>query len=172
MNKKTESSPAVEAKAGAGRGGNVPPPEHRWPPGTSGNPGGKGRPAGWVLRDWLNQLVDTTTDELKAIVNDPDAAAAKAAAAQLWLNARSGERSKAGVPICGEAAERIMDQTAGKPLQAIEVSALGGGTTNSRLEFEISELANLLAARRPSQAALPEPSAQAVGATQIEATHG
>lgn len=72
--------------AGAGRGGNVPPPEHRWQPGQSGNP--KGRPtAGASLREWLNVFADAamTERQLADVARDPDAPWAKRAAAQRAL---------------------------------------------------------------------------------------
>ena len=39
--KQTTSKPAKPLVPGAGRGGNIPPTEHRWPKGVSGNPHGR-----------------------------------------------------------------------------------------------------------------------------------
>jgi hypothetical protein len=42
-------------KPGAGRNGNVPPAEHRWPPGQSGNPAGTSC-VGKSAKQWMNLL--------------------------------------------------------------------------------------------------------------------
>ena len=57
---------------GAGDGGNVPPIEHRWRPGQSGNPAGR-RAAGAYLTEYINSLALSrpTEEELRRIVRDP-----------------------------------------------------------------------------------------------------
>jgi hypothetical protein len=72
---------------GAGRGGNVPPVEHRFPAGVSGNP--KGRPtAGASIREWLNVLAADeamTEPELRRLARDKAAPWPKRAAAERAL---------------------------------------------------------------------------------------
>jgi hypothetical protein len=117
-----QDSPVQQAARSSPRNGVVPPPEHRWKPGQSGNPAGRPKAAGSSIREWLNIMTDWSTRELQAVLDDPEAPSAKATAARMWKHARSDERTKSGLPIAGPEAERICDQTAGKPRQAIELS--------------------------------------------------
>src|SRR5688572_9189950 len=66
--------------------GVVPPVDHRWKPGQSGNPAGR-KTAGAVLRDWLNALGEKELPEaeLRAIGRDKAAPWAKRAAAKRLL---------------------------------------------------------------------------------------
>jgi hypothetical protein len=68
---------------GAGRNGNVPPIEYRWPKGTSGNPAGRAPNAGSTAREYVNQLVvDRIKEpELRRIARDAEEEPAKRAAA-------------------------------------------------------------------------------------------
>lgn len=61
----------IPAKQGRGRGG-VPPVEHRFKPGESGNPKGRPPNAGATLREWVNLLAggDATEDELRRMARD------------------------------------------------------------------------------------------------------
>src|SRR4051812_10644183 len=54
---------------GAGNGGIVPPPEHRWPKGQSGNPDGTSS-LGKSVKQWANQLDEQATSkaELRQII--------------------------------------------------------------------------------------------------------
>ena len=71
---------------GAGRNGNVPPPEHRWPPGVSGNPAGRSS-AGKSTQQWVNLLDEQCVprSELVKIRDDPAAPPTKVAAAERLL---------------------------------------------------------------------------------------
>lgn len=82
---KGKRTPAVEA-SGAGNGGIVPPVEHRWKPGQSGNPGGS-RSAGAYIQEHLNVLAagDLTEIELRTIARDKRMPWTKRAAAERIL---------------------------------------------------------------------------------------
>jgi hypothetical protein len=110
-----------QAERGSPLNGVVPPQEYRWKPGQSGNPSGRPKAAGSSIREWLNIMADWTTNDLQEVLDDPNASSAKATAARMWRDARSVERTKSGIPIAGPEAERICDQTAGKPKQALEL---------------------------------------------------
>ena len=57
---------------GAGDGGIVPPVEHRWQPGQSGNPAGR-KAAGAYLTEYINSLAASrpTEEQLRRVVRDP-----------------------------------------------------------------------------------------------------
>jgi hypothetical protein len=114
--KKSRKSPAHQAKDASPVNGVIPPPEHRWQPGQSGNP--EGRPAaGAAVKEWWNEMADWTQAEVKAALDDPTSSLAKKAAARAWLDACSADRSSSGAPIAGTDLDRIIDHTAGKPTQ-------------------------------------------------------
>lgn len=72
--------------SGAGNGGVVPPPEHRWQPGESGNPAGR-RTAGATIREWVNQFAaqDLTEAQVRRVARDPRSPWTKRAAAERVL---------------------------------------------------------------------------------------
>jgi hypothetical protein len=65
-------TPADQANPQAGRGGVIPPPEHQFKPGQSGNPAGRPPNAGATLREHINDLAhaDLTEDELRRVARD------------------------------------------------------------------------------------------------------
>jgi hypothetical protein len=82
--KRRKASPAKsDAAPKAGRGGVVPPAEHQFPPGVSGNPKGRPPNAGSTMREWVNQLVaaQSTEADLRKLARDPHAPVAKRNAA-------------------------------------------------------------------------------------------
>lgn len=111
------ATPAKQASP-AGNGGIVPPQEHRWKAGQSGNPAGRRR-CGAVVRDWLNILAsqECTAADLDSIVSDPDAPATKVIAARSMLRATTEK----GLPDF----VAIVEQTDGKP--ATPVTGRDGG---------------------------------------------
>lgn len=118
---KPPPKPEVQAIGASPISGVVPPVEHRWKPGQSGNP--EGRPAaGATVKEWWNALQDATFPELVALANDPQTPAAKRAAAVDWLVAISPDRTSSGAPINGPAVERIIEHTAGKAAQALSIN--------------------------------------------------
>lgn len=71
------------APPGAGNGGVVPPPEHRWKPGQSGNPAGRPPNAGASLREWVNTFAakGLSRKQIEAIARDDSVPWPKQAAA-------------------------------------------------------------------------------------------
>ena len=87
-------------------------------PGESGNPGGM--PGGTAQPGrWLRSLADATPDDLRAIVDDPTASAAKIGAARLLLDLADGK----GTPESRRRAlAELLDRTEGRPAQSMNVS--------------------------------------------------
>ena len=100
----------VDAPSRPGKGGVVPPLEHRWQPGQSGNPAGR-TTAGASVREWINAFAAYTHEEMQAVMTDPKATNAKTAAARAWLHATTDRCTKQGVPIAGPDLDRIMGHT-------------------------------------------------------------
>jgi hypothetical protein len=81
-----KTSPSEMANTGAGKGGIVPPTEHRIKPGEVRNPRGR-RTAGASVREWVNVLAeqDPTERALRRISRDKRLPFAKRAAAERML---------------------------------------------------------------------------------------
>ena len=109
--KMPQITPANQANERAGRGGIVPPAHARWKRGQSGNQLGR-PPAGMSVKEWINVMQDWPVAKVEKVANDPRSGNAKATAAGIWLDARTRR---------GNDFDRIMDQTAGKPKQAIDM---------------------------------------------------
>jgi hypothetical protein len=122
-------TPAKQAFA-AGNGGVVPPPEHRWKPGQSGNPAGRPR-CGAVVRDWLNIFAaqEATATDLEAIVADPSAPVTKVAAARAMLRATTEK----GLPDF----VAIVEQTDGKPIAPVTGTIELAAIDNRREIFDV-----------------------------------
>jgi hypothetical protein len=111
----SDKPPAHQGKTPGGRVP-VPPAEYRFKPGQSGNP--RGRPAaGAVLKEWINAMTTWPLDKIRAVLKDPKARAAKIAAARVWIDACSEDRSAGGLPIAGGEFDRLCDRTTGRPAQ-------------------------------------------------------
>lgn len=101
---KGQKTPEVQAIAGAGKGGVVPPASHRFKPGKSGNPAGR-RKAGAVQREYLNAFVERRFSEkkLRRVFNRKGAPAAmRAAALRLIRQLESGDLSDFSGLLKGE----------------------------------------------------------------------
>src|ERR1043165_8450300 len=85
---KVARSPEAQANkhAASPRNGVVPPPEHRWKPGQSGNPAGRST-AGAHIRQEVNTLaeINPTSDVVRAIANGPKEKTNRRAAAVRYL---------------------------------------------------------------------------------------
>ena len=108
-------TPAGKAKSLA----NLAPP---FRPGESGNPAGRPN-AGASVIDWLNVMAEWTRADLRTVVGDDTLPANKLAAARLWLDASSTDRTSAGLPIATSALSELMDRLDGKPRQAVQVTS-------------------------------------------------
>ena len=87
-------------------------------PGESGNPGGMPEGTAQPGR-WLRSLADATPDDLRSIVDDPKASAAKIGAARLLLDLADAE----GTPESRRRAlAELLDRCEGRPRQAVDVS--------------------------------------------------
>jgi len=106
----------------AGKGGIVPPVEHRWKPGESGNVAGR-QSAGAYMKEKLNEMMVWSRDEVQRVYDAEDSTVAERTAAKIWLDSVSSETSAAGVPISGPAFDRISDRTDGKATQRVSVDA-------------------------------------------------
>lgn len=109
-------------------------------PGEVRNP--KGRPsAGAAVREWWNIMQGWPLEKVKAVQVDPESPVNKIMAARAVIDACSTDRSSAGQPIAGNDLDRIIDYTAGKPTQAVEVSGPDKGPieTKKRVDFDAIE---------------------------------
>jgi hypothetical protein len=104
----------------------MPPKHSRFKPGQSGNPAGR-PPAGLSIREWYNTMAEWTVSDITAVLEDGDAPASKIIAAKQVLDACSNVVLESGMPIRGQATDRICDRTHGKPKQAVELTGADGG---------------------------------------------
>lgn len=165
--KKTPEEQAIRA----GKGGIVPPVEHQFKPGVSGNPEGR-KTAGATIKEHINSMAEAelTEDAIRKIARGKDEPFPRRMAAERILRAMEvgdladflplikGEKNidemrqggsntevvkklkwgKHGIEIelfdrSGEDFDRVMDRTAGKPNQAVEVSG-GVGVTGITMQ--------------------------------------
>lgn len=142
-------SPEVQAKQALAPdaspvNGMVPPVEHRWKPGQSGNPAGR-KSYGAFVSEWMNSMAQWSLSQLEAVINDADAPAAKVAAAQRVRRAMLDDK------LASEDFDRCCDRTTGKPNQ----------TQTIRVEQRVDSAQVLAEARRLAGAdqppALPTP---------------
>lgn len=126
-------SPATHAKDASPVNGQIPPVEHRWKPGQSGNPSGKPQPAGLTIRSWLNWLADKSEEYLEDVSEDRTEPTSKRIAAKQLLDALGTKRIVAGTSV-----DRVCDQTAGKPVQAIELSGPDGNPVEQTVKHEFN----------------------------------
>lgn len=121
---KTKKSPADQAKAASPINGQVPPVEHRFAPGQSGNPAGRPT-AGASVREHLNRMAEMSIEDIQAEFASSKTSAAAKIAARTWLDAMSPDRNSSGSPIAGGEFDRICDRTLGKPVQAMDMTSDG-----------------------------------------------
>lgn len=125
--------------------GVVPPPEHRFPPGQSGNPAGRPT-AGASVREWLNVLADKdlSEDEIRAIARDKKASWTKRTAAERMLRTlEAGDIADFAGLLSGE--NRLEDlrgmgintEVVKKFKQKTRKVSVGNGETEEVIEREI-----------------------------------
>ncbi len=100
-------TPENRRKTGAGRGGTVPPPEHRFKPGQSGNPGG--RPKTMLITQAYRELLEQLDPKEGKTL-------AQTLARKAIQQARKGNLA---------ALKEITDRTEGKAVQPLSHSGLG-----------------------------------------------
>ena len=121
-------------------------PAPQFPPGTSGNPGG--RPKGVVYpAEWIRgPLSDLTTSQLRAVAGDQVAPLNKRAAASIMLRALEGQSDLA----CDRALAEVMDRTTGKSVQQVNVTAAPAAPDAAALLGEVRQSLQLTR-RAPAQ---------------------
>jgi hypothetical protein len=100
-------TPENRRKTGVGRGGTVPPPEHRFKPGQSGNPGG--RPKSKLLTQAYRELLEQVDPKERKTL-------AEILARKAVQQALKGNLA---------ALKEITDRTEGKSVQPLSHSGLG-----------------------------------------------
>ncbi len=100
-------TPENRRKTGAGRGGTVPPPEHRFKPGQSGNPGG--RPKTKLITQAYRELLEQLDPKERKTL-------AQRLARKAVQQALKGNLA---------ALKEITDRTEGKSVQPLSHSGLG-----------------------------------------------
>ena len=100
-------TPENRRKTGAGRGGTVPPPEHRFKPGQSGNPGG--RPKTKLLTQAYRELLEQVDPKERKTLAE-------------ILARKAVQQALKGNLV---ALKEITDRTEGKSVQPLSHSGLG-----------------------------------------------
>ena len=86
--------------------------KHVFKPGQSGTPKGRPASAGATIKEWLNTLGEKQESDVRAVMKDESQPIAKRIAANMIMQAL----------VDGDAFDRVMDRTEGKPRQAVEHS--------------------------------------------------
>jgi hypothetical protein len=147
-----DDAPAEQGKKKAG-GKGKPPVEFRFQPGQSGNPAGRPKNAGSSVREWVNQLAEMPLAEVRKVAESETEAPTKIMAAKQIIDACSNATLESGMPIRGQAFDRICDRTDGKPKQSIDHTSDGKPMLAAVLnDPESIELAHRLAERFPQDA--------------------
>jgi len=104
----------------------------------------KGRPkAGAVVAEWLDIMADWTIDELREVLADRKAPAAKVQAAIDWIASASEDKDAAGHLVMSKHADRIHDRTVGKPQQQVNTSQTIHAVSLAGLEIDPEALRRL-----------------------------
>jgi hypothetical protein len=123
-------------------------------PGQIANPDGRPKNAGLSVREWYNALATCTRAEWEAIAKDRNATGARKAAARRWIDTDDAKHRQ----LAGSALDAICEQTAGKPVQPIELSGPDGGPIQSQVSFDFSGFAAMFALQaNDAPRALPQP---------------
>lgn len=79
---------------------------------------------GLSVKEWMNHMQSWSMQDLDKAMGD-DSPSNVAIAARCVFHSRSRELNASGMPIAGADFDRVMDQTAGKPKQTIDLTMEG-----------------------------------------------